>query len=143
MRGAALGLAGVLLLAGVSVQAQDEPGSGPTSDRVSAEGAQIYEEICQACHMADARGGGGAGGGKAALPDNPNLADAEFTVRVVVQGRAGMPWFHDMLTPGQIAAVVTYVRGHFNAYTDPVTEADVERLMADTQPAQEIACACS
>ena len=143
MRGAALGLAGLLLLAGVSVRAQDEPGSGPTSDRVSNQGAQVYEEICQACHMADARGGGGAGAEMPALAGNPNLADAEFTTRVVLNGRAGMPWFHDMLTPCQIAAVVTYVRSHFNAYPDPVTEADVQRLMAETKPAEEVACACS
>ena len=143
MRGAALGTAALLLLATISVQAQDEPGSGPTSDTVSAEGAQIYEEICQACHMADARGGGGAGAEMPALAGNPNLADAEFTTRVVLNGRAGMPWFHDMLTPAQIAAVVTYVRSHFNAYTDPVTETEVQRLMADTKPVEEVACACS
>ena len=26
---------------------------------------------------------------------------------------------------------------------DPVTEADVQRLMAETKPAEEVACACS
>lgn len=112
-------------------RAQDSSG-GVSAVEVSAEGRQIYEEICQACHMADARGGAGAGAGIPALADNPRLEDKAFAIEVLVKGRGGMPWFTDILTPRQIAAVLTYVRGNFNAYADPVTEAEVERIAGNS-----------
>ena len=108
-------------------RAQDSSG-GVSAVEVSTEGRQIYEEICQACHMADARGGGGAGAGIPALADNPRLADKAFAIEVLVKGRGGMPWFTDILTAPQIAAVLTYVRSDFNAYADPVTAEEVERI---------------
>jgi mono/diheme cytochrome c family protein len=108
-----------------ATRAQDASG-GTSAVEVSTEGRQIYEEICQACHMADARGGGGAGAGIPALADNPKLADKAFAIEVVVKGRGGMPWFTDILTPQQIAAVLTHVRREFNTYPDPVTVEEVE-----------------
>lgn len=104
--------------------AQDSSG-GTSSVEVSDEGRRIYEEVCQACHMADARGGGGAGLGIPALAGNPNLADKTFAIETLVKGRGGMPWFTDMLSAQQIAAVLTHVRSHFNAYPDPVTAEEV------------------
>ncbi len=48
---------------------------------------------------------------------------------MVLNGRGAMPWFHDSLTPEQIAGVVTYIRTHFgNSYTAPVTAAEVDAL---------------
>ena len=111
-------------------RAQDAAG-GISAVEVSTEGRQIYREICQACHMADARGGGGAGAGIPALADNPNLADKAFAIEILVKGRGGMPWFTDILTPQQIAAVLTYVRSDFNAYADPVTVDEVELVAAE------------
>jgi mono/diheme cytochrome c family protein len=110
-----------------SVRAQDAPG-GTSSVQVSAEGRQVYEQICQSCHMADAKGGGGAGTGIPALAGNPKLASKDYIATVVYHGRGGMPWFNEMLTEQQIAAVTTYVRDHFNAYPEPVTVADVRRI---------------
>jgi len=126
----ALALAGVALLASRSpaLRAQDSSG-GDSAVEVSSEGGTIYQEVCQACHMADARGGGGAGTGIPALADNPKLADKAFAIEVLVKGRGGMPWFTDILTPPQIAAVLTYVRSDFNAYADPVTVAEVEEIV--------------
>ena len=112
-----------------ATRAQDASG-GTSAVEVATEGGQIYEEICQACHMADARGGGGAGAGIPALADNPKLADKAFAIEVVVKGRGGMPWFTDILTPQQIAAVLTHVRSNFNAYADPVTVEEVELIAA-------------
>ncbi len=112
------------------MQAQDAPGGGPSSVEISSEGKEVYEQICQACHMADAKGGDGAGAAIPALADNPNLASKDFIVDIVVHGRGGMPWFTDMLTTEQIAAVSTYVRAHFNKYPDPVTVADVQRVVS-------------
>lgn len=118
----------LLLGAAVAGKAQDGPGGGPSAVAVSDEGKQVYEQICQACHMADAKGGGGAGASIPALAGNAKLADKDYPIELLLKGRGGMPWFTDLLTPAQMAAVVTYVRGHFNNYTDPVTEADVTRL---------------
>jgi mono/diheme cytochrome c family protein len=116
-----------------SSSAQDGPG-GTTSVLVSAEGKQVYEEICQACHMADAKGGGGAGAVIPALAGNPKLADKDYAITLLLKGRGGMPWLTDILTRKQMAAVVTYVRSHFNNYPDVVTEADVDRVAATPPP---------
>jgi mono/diheme cytochrome c family protein len=119
-----------------AVPAQDGPG-GISTVEVSAEGRQIYEEVCQACHMADARGGDGAGAGVPALADNPRLADKDFAIEVLVKGRGGMPWFTDILDAQQIAAVLTHVRGEFNDYPDPVTADEVARSVAASGPISE------
>lgn len=128
----ALAFAGAALLAalpGAAPRAQDASGSA-ASVEIAAEGRQVYEQLCQACHMADARGGGGAGAVIPALADNPKMADKDYAIGILVNGRGGMPWFTDMLTPQQIAAVLTYVRGSFNDYHEPVTAAEVERIAA-------------
>ena len=57
---------------------------------------------------------------------NPNLADKAKVIHLLVNGRGGMPWFTDMLSAEQIAAVLTFVRSDFNAYADPVTAAEVQ-----------------
>jgi len=119
-----------------ALRAQDSSG-GTAAVEVPSEGRQIYEQICQACHMADARGGSGAGSGIPALAGNPNLADKAFAIEVLVKGRGGMPWFTDLLTATQIAAVLTYVRGHFNAYPDPVTSEEVEHVAGKARGAVE------
>ncbi len=96
----------------------------------STTGEQTYREICQACHMANAEGGTGAGI-VPALASNPHLASADFTLTRVLKGQGGMPAFADMLSADQIAGVIGYVRTHFgNHYVDPVTVADVKRLSA-------------
>ena len=137
---AALGAA--ILLGSVAGQAQDAPGGGPSSVDISNEGKDVYEAVCQACHMADAKGGGGAGAGIPALAGNANLKDKDFIVDILLKGRGGMPWFNDMLTPKQIAAVATYVRGHFNAYPDAVTEADVQRLAGSAEASPRDCATC-
>jgi mono/diheme cytochrome c family protein len=137
--GLALGAAGLLAGATFAARAQDAPG-GVTSVQVSDEGKQVYEQICQACHMADAKGGGSAGAMIPALANNPHLKDPNYPIVILLKGRGGMPWFTDMLTPAQMAAVITYVRSHFNNYPDPVTEAQVKKLAADPPPVPECKC---
>lgn len=119
------------LVAAVAVRAQDSAG-GTSSVKVADEGKLVYEQICQACHMADAKGGGGAGAAIPALAGNPKLADKDYPITLLLKGRGGMPWFTDMLTPQQMAAVATYIRSHFNDYPDPVTVEDVKRVGAGT-----------
>ena len=51
-------------------------------------------------------------------------------VGMILQGRGAMPPLGDLLSPAQIAAVVSYVRTHFgNNYRTPVKEADVKAMM--------------
>ena len=109
--------------------AGDMPGSAPSKAQPPVTGEQVYVQVCQACHMADAKGGVGAGT-IPALASNPKLAAAGYPITMIVKGRGAMPALTDLLGPEQIAAVVTYVRTHFgNNYQKPVTEADVKLMM--------------
>lgn len=138
MAGAAAALAAGLYSA--SLPAQDNPGN-KTAVEPETEGRALYEQICQACHMPDAKGGGGAGTGVPALAGNPKLADKSFAIDRVWNGYGGMPRFGAMLSPAQVAGVVTYVRGHFNAYPDPVNETDVIAVTKGTAP--KVSCNCT
>jgi mono/diheme cytochrome c family protein len=105
----------------------DEPG-GYTAQKTPVTGEEVYRQVCQSCHMANAMGGAGAAT-IPALAHNPRLATPDFVVITVLKGRGAMPWFDDLLDPAQIAAVATYVRTHFgNAYAAPVTVAEVKAL---------------
>ena len=135
--------AAALLVAGAwpaGLAAQDNPGNKAAVEPAN-EGKELYEQICQACHMADAKGGAGSGTGVPALAGNAHLADKNFAIGRVWNGYGGMPRFGAMLSPAQIAAVLTYVRGHFNAYADVVTPADVTAATGGTPP--KVACNCT
>lgn len=140
IRVATLAVSGLALAAAATLAspgfAQDRPGPGAVVP-VSDEGREVFEQICQACHMADAKGGGEDGARIPALAGNTNLADKDYPIIILLKGRGGMPWFTDILTKQQIAAVITYVRGHFNDYHDPVTVADIDRIGAANPPVPE------
>jgi mono/diheme cytochrome c family protein len=105
----------------------DEPG-GLTKTTAPVTGEQVYTQVCQACHMANAKGGQGAAV-IPALAANPRLAVAAYPISMVVNGRGAMPGFTDILNPSQIAQVVGYVRTHFgNAYPKPVTAEEVAKI---------------
>lgn len=107
----------------------DTPGSSTNKTPPPVTGEQGYKQVCQACHMADAKGGQGAGM-IPALAKNPKLAETGYPIGMILQGRGAMPPLTDLLNPAQIAGVVTYVRTHFgNSYKKPVTEADVKMMM--------------
>jgi len=130
----ALVAATLLITALGAANAQDTSGGGAIQSGVSGQGRQIYEQICQACHMADALGGSGAGAKIPALADDTRLADPKYPISMVLEGRGGMPSFAAILTPAQIAAVITYIRSHFNHYPDAVSEAEVKRFVASSAP---------
>jgi mono/diheme cytochrome c family protein len=119
-----------LLLAGLAIPAQaDEPGGGGTKAPVPVTGEEVYRTVCQACHMADGKGGSGAAT-IPALAGNPRLGVAAYPLTIVMRGKGAMPWFSDLLTPKQVAAVVGYVRVNFgNNYPKPVTEAEAKAMM--------------
>jgi mono/diheme cytochrome c family protein len=107
-----------------SVQAQ----SGSFWNIPTQGGEALYKEICQACHMPDAKGASGAGA-YPSLAANPKLASKAYPVLVVVNGLKAMPPFGDLLSDRQIADVVNHTRSHFgNRYTDTVTPVEVKAL---------------
>lgn len=116
-------LAGIALLLAVPAVA------APDTKRLDEPpGAVTYREVCQACHMANAKGAVGAGR-ITSLAGNPNLAYPEYPIAVVTGGKGGMPWFRGGLTDQQIADVIGYVRTHFgNKYRAKVTAAQVAEL---------------
>lgn len=127
-----IALAAVTLAMTAPALAQAPPGgdTGGGIVRVTKPitGQQVYEAVCQACHMADAKGGTGAGT-IPALAANPRLAGAAYPISVIVRGQGGMPGLTGSLDDTQIAGVVTYIRTHFgNAYAKPVTAADVAKI---------------
>lgn len=127
-----LALAAALLAIAAPAVAQT-PAGGDTGGGVvrvakPVTGQQVYEAVCQACHMADAKGGTGAGT-IPALAANPRLAGAAYPISAVVLGKGGMPSLAGTLDDTQIAGVVTYIRTSFgNSYTKPVTPAEVARI---------------
>jgi mono/diheme cytochrome c family protein len=109
----------------VSGQAFGDAASVSTRAIGADTGAEIYQHVCQGCHMPGGRGAVGAGAFPA-LAKNPKLAVSGYPVSMVLNGNGGMPWFNGALSDVQIANVVNYVRTHFgNGYNDPVAPADV------------------
>jgi mono/diheme cytochrome c family protein len=89
-------------------------------------GEAIFKNVCQGCHMPDAKGAVGAGM-YPALAKNPKLEVAGYPIAVVVNGQKAMPAFGGMFSDQQVADVVNYVRTHFgNNYKDKATPADVK-----------------
>jgi mono/diheme cytochrome c family protein len=105
----------------------------------TTDGQQIYEHICQGCHMREAAGAVGAGH-YPALAKNTALVSRQFVALTILMGRRNMPAFGAkhaigfggppaVLSEAQIAAVINYVRSHFgNHYKDQITAAEVKAL---------------
>ena len=118
----------------------DAPAANSAATMSSASGAEIYQHICQGCHMAQAQGAKGA----AAYPklaNNVSLTAWQYVALTVLNGRSAMPAFGTpsgqvssglrlaLLSDAQIAAVINYVRTHFgNRYRDVVTAAQIATL---------------
>ncbi len=137
---------------GAPALASDDKKLPPTRPRAAAkavvagtgmlgtdDGAQIYQQICQGCHMPEGRGAEGAGR-YPAFANNPNLASAPYMVVTILNGRRNMPSFRKpessenffppvYLTDVQVAAVVNYIRSSFgNQYKDAISADDVAKL---------------
>jgi mono/diheme cytochrome c family protein len=109
-------------------QARD-PGTGAMGrpgDYSFQGGAAVYSHVCQACHMADAKGAVGAGA-YPALANNSKLAESGYPVSVILHGQKAMMPLGNLLTDQQVADVVNYIRANFgNRYKGAVTAADVK-----------------
>jgi mono/diheme cytochrome c family protein len=102
-------------------------------------GQQIYEHICQGCHMPGAQGASGAGFYPKLAADK-KLVSWQFVALTVLNGRNGMPPFGfpadqvvqlrtTHLSDQQVADVVNYLRSHFdNKFPATVTAKQVAAL---------------
>lgn len=137
-----IGVAFGLALAAVLIDAPAQANTAGILDPATlstTDGRQIFEQICQGCHMRDGQGAIGAGHFPA-LANNRTLGSRQYMALTILKGRRNMPAFgvrHAIgfvgppatLNDGQIAAVINYVRTHFgNRYTDPVTAMEVAAL---------------
>jgi cbb3-type cytochrome c oxidase subunit III len=110
--------------------------SGVTEQQVAAAGAavagavgaSIFSTKCSACHGAS--GQGGSHGLFPALAGDAvvNNADPKTMLSTIEHGRNSMPSWRGQLSPGDIAAVVTYVRSAWGNKGGPVSEADVSAI---------------
>ena len=83
--------------------------------------------------MPDARGAHGAGM-YPALAANVRLVSADYPASVVLHGRHAMPPLAGYMSDAQVAAVVNYVRTHFdNHYNDALTADEVAKLRTAPQ----------
>lgn len=109
----------------ISAQAASAPMLSTGSALAERTGAELYANICQACHMPDGKGATGAGT-YPSLAGDGNLARGSYPIYVVINGKRAMPPFGRMMSDEEIAAVVDYVRTHLgNTYADTVTAMDV------------------
>jgi mono/diheme cytochrome c family protein len=124
----------LLCFAPLAASAQDATPASPAATLSSgfafaeANGEGLYINVCQACHMPDAKGATGAGA-YPSLAGDKALEAAGYAIHCVVKGRHAMPPVGAMMTDDQVAAVVNYVRAHFgNDYHDAATAADVRAV---------------
>jgi mono/diheme cytochrome c family protein len=105
----------------------------------TTSGAEVYQHICQGCHMPDGKGAIGAGR-YPALAGDGSLVSTEFMAMTLLEGRRNMPAFGGngdvglffavpTLNDVQIAAVINYVRSSFgNHFKGTITAAEVKAL---------------
>jgi len=116
--------------------------SAPVANFVAPDdrsrGAQLYQQICAACHMPD---GNGVSGMQPALVGSAVVSgDASTLIRVVLEGPAAvlpanrakynnqMPPFAAAFTDADIAETLTFVRKYFGKGASPVTPQQVAAL---------------
>jgi mono/diheme cytochrome c family protein len=97
-------------------------------------GADLFDNVCAACHQSDAKGAMGA----AAYPPlaaDKKLVSADFVLTVLLGGFRSMPPVGRMMSDEQVADVVNYVRTHFgNSFPGPVSAAQVSAARRRTAP---------
>ena len=95
---------------------------------IENSGEELFANVCRGCHMPDGKGATGAGT-YPSLVANKTLEAGGYPVDLVVNGQRAMPPFGAMMSDDQVAAVVNYLRTHFdNHYQDAVTAADVQSV---------------
>jgi cytochrome c oxidase subunit II len=90
----------------------DDPNKTWTIDELKQRGEKVYAANCISCHMANGKGMPGAfppldGSGIVNGPKAGQLS-------LVMNGKGGMPPWKAVLSPTEIASVITYTRNHWS-----------------------------
>lgn len=125
---AAIACALATCLCGSSAWADASSATSGKSALSETDGANIYQHVCQGCHMANAGGATGAGT-IPALANNAKLQATGYPVYVVLNGLGGMPVVGSSLDDNQVAAVVNFVTTHFGNHAADKLTADQVRSM--------------
>jgi mono/diheme cytochrome c family protein len=141
MRRIALGAAALVAWAAVSLPAlaDDAPAKSAVVMSHGWEfseqgGADLFRNVCAACHQPDAKGAVGAGA-YPPLAEDKNLVSTDFMLAVLFRGLKGMPPVGGMMSDAQVADVVNYLRTHFgNTYSGALTAADVAAARRRASP---------
>ena len=140
MRRVALGMAALVASAAVYMPAaaDDAPAKSTLMSHgwefSEQGGADLFRNVCAACHQPDAKGAVGAGA-YPPLADDKNLASTDFVLTALFGGLRDMPPVGAMMSDAQVVDVVTYVRTHFgNAYPGALSAADVAAARRRASP---------
>jgi mono/diheme cytochrome c family protein/glucose/arabinose dehydrogenase len=106
----------------------------PEQQKQFAQGQEIYNNLCVACHQPDGQGR------EKIAPSLVNsrylVGDPSIAARIVLAGKEGqvglMPPLGASLSDDQIAAVLTYLRREWGHTASPVAPADVKEIRAMT-----------
>ncbi|WP_052195285.1 c-type cytochrome [Deinococcus radiopugnans] len=90
-------------------------------------GAALYVQACQSCHMPEGRGAKGAGQ-YPALANNERATSTPYVTSLILNGNGGMPSFGHYLNDEQIAQIVNYVRGDLNGQDSDVKPQEIKQL---------------
>ncbi|NVJ68459.1 MAG: cytochrome c oxidase subunit II [Gammaproteobacteria bacterium] len=94
--------------------------------QLMAEGEKAYNTSCAACHGADGTGGVGP----SFIGSDLIKGDIAKHIDIVVNGQATMPAFGKVLTPAEIAAIITYERNAWGNDTgDKVQPQEIQDLL--------------
>lgn len=99
-----------------------------------AQGQQLYEDNCAACHQPD---GTGTPPTFPALAGNLNVENIEHIVTNIRLGKGNMPPFPD-LTAEEIAALATYLRSSWGNSFGAVTTEEVAVILGGLEAAGEL-----
>ena len=92
-------------------------------------GEDLFNSICQGCHMEGGKGVNTGAGFYPALANNPKLSAAGYPIFILLNGLGGMPSFKYYLNDEQIVEVVNYIRTHFgNDYPEKTTLEQVKSM---------------
>jgi cytochrome c6 len=123
-------ITGLTLLASLPLMGSARQGeASPVANALVAEGQDIFNNVCIACHQPD---GKGIEGIYLPLAGNPlvTLEDPTYLITVILNGRGGMPRFDTTYSDEQIAAIATYVRQEWENDAPPVTAEQVAAVRA-------------
>lgn len=92
-------------------------------DALFRAGNRAYLSVCSSCH---GRNGNEVNAAHVKrLDENDNLADVEFVISQILNGRGYMPGFGASLSDQQAAGIATFIRGSWGNEYGPVREEDI------------------